>query len=215
MGLNDRHHVLNERHQYVLLKPKYTQNMLQVFRKHVNYMPFILRNERKRKYNRMSFKINSAQCGLKIPWIYCGIYGLSQWFCCNNNLTHWGRVTHICVSKLIIIGSDNGLSPGRRQAIIWTNAGILLIGPFGTNFSEISIEIHTFPFKKMHLNMSAKWRLFRLGLDELSHTNHIILGRLFYCPDYAIVICPFANFFVCFQEIPLGGLYIPVNLLIN
>ena len=44
-------------------------------------------------------------------------------------LTHWGRVIHICVSKLTIIGSDNGLSPGRRQAIIWTNAGILLTGP--------------------------------------------------------------------------------------
>ena len=55
--------------------------------------------------------------------------------------THWGRVTHICVNKLTIIGSDNGLSPGRRQAIIWTNAGILLIGPLGTNFSEILIEI--------------------------------------------------------------------------
>ena len=54
-------------------------------------------------------------------------------------LTHWGRVTHICVSNLAIIGSDNGLSPGRRQAIIWTNAGILSIGPFGTNFSEILI----------------------------------------------------------------------------
>ena len=37
-------------------------------------------------------------------------------------LTHWGWVTHICVSKLTFIGSDNGLSPGRRQAIIWTNA---------------------------------------------------------------------------------------------
>ena len=57
------------------------------------------------------------------------------------NLTHWGRVTHICVNKLTIIGSDNGLSPGRRQAIIWTNAGLLLIGPLGTNFSEILIEI--------------------------------------------------------------------------
>ena len=52
-------------------------------------------------------------------------------------LTHWGRVTHICVRKLTIIGSENGLSPDRRQAIIWTNAGILLIGPLGTNFSEI------------------------------------------------------------------------------
>ena len=53
-------------------------------------------------------------------------------------LTHWGRVTHICVCKLTIIGSDNGLSPERRQAIIWTNAGILLIGSLGTNFSDIS-----------------------------------------------------------------------------
>ena len=60
-------------------------------------------------------------------------------------LTHWGRVTHICVSKLTIIGSDNGLSPDRRQAIIWTNAGLsLLIGPLGTNFSEILIENLTF-----------------------------------------------------------------------
>ena len=40
-----------------------------------------------------------------------------------------GRVTHICVRKLTIIGSDNGLSPGQRQAIIGTNAGILLIEP--------------------------------------------------------------------------------------
>ena len=82
-------------------------------------------------------------------------------------LTHWGRVTHICVSKLSIIGSDNGLSPGRRQAIIWTIARILLVGPLGTNFSEILIGIQTFSFKKMHLKMSsAKWRPFRLGLND-------------------------------------------------
>ena len=46
------------------------------------------------------------------------------------DITHWGRVTHICVGNLTIIGPDKGLSPGRRQAIIWTNAGILLIGPW-------------------------------------------------------------------------------------
>ena len=86
----------------------------------------------------------------------------------NGHLTHWDRMTHICVVKLIIIGSDNGLSPGRRQAIIWTNTGILLIGPWGTNFSEISIAIETFSFKKMHWKMSsAKWRPFCLGLNEL------------------------------------------------
>ena len=63
----------------------------------------------------------------------------------------------------------NGLSPNRRQAIIWTNAGILLIEPLGTNFNEILIEIHTFSFKKMHLKMSSgKWRPFCLGLNVLS-----------------------------------------------
>ena len=35
-------------------------------------------------------------------------------------LTHWGWVGHICVDKLTIIGSDNGLAPSRRQAIIWS-----------------------------------------------------------------------------------------------
>ena len=66
-------------------------------------------------------------------------------YCClilspdQKELTHWGRVTHICIGKLIItiIGSDNGLSPGRCQAIIWNNGGILLIGPIGTNFREV------------------------------------------------------------------------------
>ena len=86
-----------------------------------------------------------------------------------HNLTHWGRVTHICISKLPTIGSDNGLSPGRHQAIIWTNAGILLFGPLGSNFSEILIAIDTFSFKKMHLKLSsAKWRPFCLGLNVLN-----------------------------------------------
>ena len=84
-------------------------------------------------------------------------------------LTHWGRVTHICVGNLAIIGSDNGLSPDRRQAIILTNAGILLIGPLGTNFSGILIEIQAFSFKKMHLKVSsAKWWPFYLGLNVLT-----------------------------------------------
>ena len=84
-------------------------------------------------------------------------------------LTHWGRVTHMCVSKITIIGSDNGLSPGGRQAIIWTSVAILLIGPLGTNFSEILIKTYTFSFKKMHLKMSSgKWRPFCLSLNVLT-----------------------------------------------
>ena len=86
--------------------------------------------------------------------------------------THWGRVTHICVGKLTNIGADNGLSPGRRQAIIWTNAGILLIGPLGKNFSEILIKISTLSFKKMRLKVSsAKWRPFCLDLNVLNPTE--------------------------------------------
>ena len=70
-------------------------------------------------------------------------------------LTHWGGVMHICIDKLASIVSDNGLSPGRHQAINWTNAGLLLIGPLGTNFSEILIAILTFSFKKMRLKLSS------------------------------------------------------------
>ena len=87
------------------------------------------------------------------------------------SLTHWGRVTHIYVGKLTIIGSDNGFSPERRQAIIWPNAGILLIGPLGTNFSEILIKIQTFSLNKMPLKMSsAKCCSFRFGLNVLITT---------------------------------------------
>ena len=87
-------------------------------------------------------------------------------------LAQWGRVAHICISKLTIIGSDNGLSPGRREAIIWINAGLLLIRTLGTNFSEILSEIHTFSFKKMHLKMSsAKLRQFCLDLNVLRHCH--------------------------------------------
>ena len=94
-------------------------------------------------------------------------------------LTHWGRVTHICVGNLTIIGSDNGLSSGWGQAIIWTNAGILLVGPLGTNFSEILIRIHKFSFTKMHLKMtSGKWRPFCLSLNGL---NDLFLNDIFSC----------------------------------
>ena len=90
-----------------------------------------------------------------------------------NDLTHWGRVTHICVSKLTSVGSDNGLSPGRRQAIIWTSAGILLIGPLGTNFRENLTEIHIFSFNKSIWNVVwkmayilSRYQCVRPPLDE-------------------------------------------------
>ena len=93
---------------------------------------------------------------------------LTSWY-----LSHWGRVTNICVGKLTIIDSDNGLLPGRRQAIIWTNVGILLIGPLGTNFNDILIGIELFSFKKIHLKMSStEWRPFCLGLNVITGICH-------------------------------------------
>ena len=87
-------------------------------------------------------------------------------------LTHLPQC-HIYVSvKWVSIGSDNGLSPDWRQDIFWTNAGILLIGPLGTNFSEIWIKIQNFSFMKMHLKMSSgKWRPFcPVGCFLLGHS---------------------------------------------
>ena len=91
-----------------------------------------------------------------------------------NVLTHWGRVTHICVGKSTIIASDNGLSPGWRQLIFWISLGLLFIGPMGTNFSDILIDISTFSFEKMHLKMSSeKWWPFCLGLHMLTSCNQL------------------------------------------
>ena len=82
--------------------------------------------------------------------------------------TNWGRLTPICISELTTFGSDNGLLPGRHQAIIWTNAGILLIGPSRTNISDNFFEMHTFSWKNMHLKMlSGKWWPFCLSLNML------------------------------------------------
>ena len=126
-------------------------------------------------------------------WFFCGKFLKNndllrmkkQRGCWHCDITHWGRVTHICVSELTIIGSDNGLSPGWCQAIIWTNAGILVIGPIGTNLSEIVIKIHTLSFKKKYLKMSsAKWRPFCLGLNVFNLFN---LWKVSYV--VCIIIC--------------------------
>ena len=75
---------------------------------------------------------------------------------------------HICFSDLTIIGSDNGLSPGRRQAIIWAYAVTLIIVTLGTNFNEILFRIWKFSFKTIHFKMlSAKWLTFCLSLNVL------------------------------------------------
>ena len=113
--------------------------------------------------------IHASWLYLRIVWITPTVHHLSMCdLSMSGNLTHWGWMTHICINKLTSIGS--GLTPGWHRAIIWTNAGILLIGPLGTNFSEILIKIHTFSFRKRHLEMSSgKWQPFCLSLNISNH----------------------------------------------
>ena len=81
-----------------------------------------------------------------------GLLSMILWYC----LTHLPLVPHIHASvNRVTIVSDYGLSPIRRQAITWTNAGSLYIGTIGTNFRQILIEIKNFSVKKMHLKMSS------------------------------------------------------------
>ena len=87
-------------------------------------------------------------------------------------------MTHLCVSKLTIIDSDNGLSPGRRQAFIWINAKIIINSDLRNKLSEILSRIYTFSFKKMHFKMSSgKWRPFCLGLNVLNCVKTVLMHR--------------------------------------
>ena len=129
----------------------------------------------------MAYQLKCLTAAIIVKMVYnhTSKWGVSIQISIFATLTHYGRMTHVCVGKLTIIGSDNGLSPGRRQAINRTNAGILLIETLGTNFNEILSKIKTFSFKKMRLKISsAKWRPFFLGLNVLN----------FYANDCAVII---------------------------
>ena len=110
---------------------------------------------------------------------------VSQWTPTINN--QWVRLSEsdfdgFFVGNLTSTGSHNGLVPTRRQTIIWTNAGILLIGPLWTNCNVNFSKILAFSFKKIRLNVSSvKWRPFCLGINVLTlawhHTNGLSFLR--------------------------------------
>ena len=147
----------------------------------------------------------------------------------HNGLTHWGRVTQICVSKKSIIGSDKGLSPGRRQAIIWTTAGILLIGSLWTNFSEILIR--TWARRKSKWTTGGYGALRRCGcsLSGKGTQFHCLIFRLGSAGERTIcshcydvlnedVVCEMAAFVSrpqCVKRCQWGSIQWPVGLGIN
>ena len=116
----------------------------------------------------------------KIFWLSITLYHPSKWdnTCHSNARRNRAKlhgilmvnssllVIHICVSELFSIGSGYGVSPDQCQAITWTNADLLSIGPFGTNLNEIRLKIHApFHSRKWIFKMSsAKWRPFYPGI---------------------------------------------------
>ena len=126
----------------------------------------------------------SMTVSYKISWTKLDWYKKNKK---NNSNNSYRNLVYIIINSLrlsasvnyTIIGSDNGLLPGWHQAIIWTNAGVLLTGLLGTNLSEILIEIYTFSFKKMHLKMLlGKWQPFCLGLNVLAWLSSLCILML-------------------------------------
>ena len=112
--------------------------------------------------------VTKSMLGICFDLILLIVHWYSVWIYC---IIYWSQVRYACISNFATIGTDNRLSPGRHQAIIGTNAGILFIRNLGRSFTEIKSEIHTFSFKKIHLKMSsAKWRPFCLDLNVLKPT---------------------------------------------
>ena len=121
---------------------------------------------------RIRINCSAVYIQIQLQKITVCLYSLSDkgpfvWYCEVSN--QWGQVTHLYVGTLTIIGSDNGLLPGCRQCIIWTNDRTVSIWTLGTKFCEILRDKFTLSFKKMHLKMSfAKWQQFSLGLYMLT-----------------------------------------------
>ena len=85
-------------------------------------------------------------------------------------LTHQGQV-YMCHLNSVIIVSDNGLSPRRRQTITWTNNNSLSMGPSGANIREIWIKVWSLSLKNLILKYLQNGGLFCLGLIVLICNN--------------------------------------------
>ena len=79
----------------------------------------------------------------------------------------------------VSIGSGNGLSPVLRQAITWTNAGLLSIELLGKKFCEIRIGILLFSFKKMLLKLSSAMMAAILSRGEMRKPNQLLAALPF------------------------------------
>ena len=108
--------------------------------------------------------------------VWLRLHGLN-WKEGENTLTHWGLATHIWLSVIepplvqIMACRLVGSNPFLNQCVN------ILIGPLGTNFSEILIEFFSFSFNDFwNYGLSAKRRPFCLSLNVLT-TCVILVSR--------------------------------------
>ena len=86
--------------------------------------------------------------------------------------------------KWVNVGSGNGLSPVRRQAITWTNDYLLSIRPIGKKFSDFFfIEIQTFLLTKLHLIMSSAKVAAILSRPQCVIIINVLSGHLWQWPS--------------------------------
>ena len=121
---------------------------------------------------------------------------------------------HICVGRLIIIGSDNGFSSGLRQASIWTNVGILLIVPLGTNLSaQWNLNRNSFIFIAKNAFENVVWKMAAI----LSRPQcvkafiPVLASVLLFCHDGRNVVLLVFVPIVLNQQIIFTHLYPPGN----
>ena len=94
-------------------------------------------------------------------------------------------IQQICVNNLTSVGSDNVLSPGRRQAIIWNNVGRFSNGPWETNFSEILIiNVYIFIQENAFKNAVRKLVCICLGLNVI--IQFVLSWHLYVFADVAM-----------------------------
>ena len=120
----------------------------------------IYKCDRHVQINHIVIMFNDNTTIQKLSFIWIGAFGLPTQYVLMT--IHWGRVTHKCVSKLTLIGSDNGLAPGRHQPIIWTNASILLTGP---------LEQTLMKFQSNFINLQS---IKCISKSRLEHGGHLV-----------------------------------------
>ena len=138
--------------------------------------------------NEGSLKLIAEHLALsKLVWCcpYCVLRVGSPTHSCLIDLTYFQKCLMPANWSVWVAKSSSPMMPVRRQAITWTNVGLLLIRLLGTNFSEIRCAIlsYSFSYKEMHLKISSARIAAVLSYVVLALTESIVgLVCFWSCP---------------------------------